>query len=168
LIPDASQPVPLRIPAAEVAVPPPPKVTPKQQPPVATEQAAKKEQPKVIATSAPSPQLPAPAPQTAPVQQAAELSLVTPPEPRRKVMPNLRSIAPQLLFDTTNVDVQVSIDAAGHVVEAHAINTGKKINQAVVGEAVKAAMQWTFQPATHGGKPIPATHVITFHFPRTP
>jgi hypothetical protein len=79
-------------------------------------------------------------------------------------MPNLRSIAPQLLYDTATIDVQVSIDAAGRVVEAHAINAGKKINQAVVGEAVKAAMQWIFEPATHRGKPIPATHVITFRF----
>jgi hypothetical protein len=166
LIPDAPQSVPLRIPAAEVIVPLP-QVAPKEQPHVAKEQAAQKEEPKVIATSAPPPQEQAPAPQPSPVQPAAERALVTPPQPVRKVMPNLRSIAPQLLFDTTTIDVQVSIDATGRVVEAHPINTGRKINQLVVGEAVKAAMQWTFEPATHRGKPIPATHVITFRFPRS-
>ena len=109
-------------------------------------------------------QAPVPAPQAVSVQQATEQALVTPPQPLRTVTPNLRSIGPWL-YETTSIDVQVSIDAAGGVVEAHPINTGKKINQAVVREAVKAAMQWTFQPATYRGKAIPATHVITFRFP---
>jgi hypothetical protein len=165
LIADAPQSVPLRIPSAEVVVPPP-QGTPKEQPPVAKERVAQKEEPKVIATSASSPPVPAPAQHLAPVQQAAYPALVTPPQPLRKVIPNWRSIAPQLLLETTTVDIQVSIDAAGRVLKARPVNTGKKLNQAVVGEAVKAAMQWTFEPATHRGKPVPATQVITFRFAR--
>jgi len=170
LIIDAPSSAPLRIPTADTPPPPQspaaseatakepelkPQVTPKEQMPAT----AQKEAPKVVATSAP-------APQPVPAQPASQLGVVTPPMPVRKVMPNLRNIAPQLLFDTTAVDVQVSIDATGRVLEAHPVNSGKKVNQAIIGEAVKAAMQWTFEPATHGGKPVPATHVITFRFPR--
>jgi hypothetical protein len=146
----------------------PPQPAPKQeeatQPLMQSEQAISQESPKVVATAAPAPQEPITAP--APTQPATDETLVTPPQPLRRVVPNMRNIAPQLLFEATTVDVQVLIDAAGRVLEARPVNSGKKINQALVGEAVKAAMQWTFEPARQDGKPIQATHVITFRFGR--
>jgi hypothetical protein len=167
LLPDSSRPSATPVERVEVVEPPPVLATqlplgkqlpglqtdvpepPKQQPTAPVEQ-----QPKVAAAVVQT----VSAPITPPV--------VKEPQPVRKVLPNLRNVSQQLLYDTAELEVQVWIDTAGRVTDAHPVSNGKKVNQALIGEAIKAAMQWTFIPATNSGRPVPATHVITFRFVR--
>lgn len=79
-------------------------------------------------------------------------------------MPNTRNLGPTPLYGTAEIEVQVSIDTKGRVTEAHALTSGKKINQVLLGEALEAAKKWTFDPATDRGQAVPSTHLITFRF----
>ncbi len=149
--------------ASQAAAKPPeskPQAAPVQQPSLARERAA----PQEVQTAAAAPPQTAASPAIANAP-APGTPLVTPPQPLRKVMPSIRNLGPQL-FQPTEVNVLVSIDASGRVIEAHPVDNGKRINQALIGEAIKAAREWTFEPATDRGKPVPATHLITFRFAR--
>jgi TonB family protein len=59
--------------------------------------------------------------------------------------------------------VQVRIDDAGRVAEAHVLN-GSNENQLLTNAALAAAKEWIFEPAKMNGKNVPSGHAIEFHF----
>ena len=79
-----------------------------------------------------------------------------------QVMPNTRSLTPGSITEATRVDVEVRIDASGHVKAAHVMNANVK--QQLGNAAMAAAKQWTFQPATLRGQPVESDHTIRFQF----
>jgi TonB family protein len=91
--------------------------------------------------------------------------MYVPPRPLKKVMPN-GTYPEQLpvIYETTQVAVQVNIDATGRVTDAHAVENGGKANLRLASGAVSAAKQWRFEPATIHGKPIASEHMLVFVF----
>jgi TonB family protein len=60
--------------------------------------------------------------------------------------------------------VEVRIDEAGRVTEAHVLNGGSDENNLFTSAALAAAREWIFQPATMNGKNVSSVHAIEFHF----
>ena len=87
-----------------------------------------------------------------------------PPRPIKKVMPDMRLLGSFLVYETDQVEVQVTIDLHGRVTDARAVRDRTKPNSLAVSAAVTAAKQWVFQPAMSHGKTVPANHTIFFKF----
>ena len=86
------------------------------------------------------------------------------PRPLRQVLPNIALLAPTVLSTAGRIEVIVKVDERGHVTEAHLANGARKINASLAGASILAARQWTFAPATLGGKAVPSQHSIVFQF----
>jgi hypothetical protein len=71
---------------------------------------------------------------------------------------------PRVVYETTQIEVEVSIDVTGRVRDAHRVQNGKNANVRLVSSAVSAAKQWTFEPAMMHGKAVAADHVLVFVF----
>ena len=99
------------------------------------------------------------------ISQANSGSAYVPPRPIKRVIPDGISIGPvPVVYETTQIEVEVNIDATGRVTEAHPVQKGNKANMRLTGSAVSAATQWKFEPATLHGKPIAALHTLVFVF----
>ena len=61
------------------------------------------------------------------------------------------------------VDVRVSIDRRGKVINAESV-TPKPVHKLFVNEAVQAARLWRFQPARLGNEPVESDVVLRFVF----
>ncbi|HMJ22914.1 MAG TPA: TonB family protein [Terriglobales bacterium] len=79
-------------------------------------------------------------------------------------MPDMRLLGSFLVYETDQVEVQVTIDLHGRVTDARAVRDRTKPNSLAVSAAVTAAKQWVFQPAMSHGKTVPANHTIFFKF----
>jgi TonB family protein len=79
-------------------------------------------------------------------------------------MPNTRALPQELIGEVTRVEVEVRIDDTGRVTAAHAINQGPGSKAQLTSEALTAAKQWTFQPATLHGEKVESQHTIVFEF----
>jgi len=112
--------------------------------------------------------LPRPAPpvQTAPapiVTQRQEIS-TTPPVPVHQVMPTRKAGPYWNIYTPVKVGVLVSIDEKGRVRKVRADDSVKSSNPFLLSVSVAAAREWTFKPATQGGKPITGEYRIEFLF----
>lgn len=87
-----------------------------------------------------------------------------PARPLRQVMPDLKMAGPGLAAQAGKVEIQVSIDEAGHVKDVRPVPNAGKTTGLILNAAIAAARQWTFQPATLHGKPVAAEHRIVFDF----
>ncbi len=87
-----------------------------------------------------------------------------PPRPLRQVMPEIKMAGAGLAAQAGKVEIQVTIDAAGHVKDARPGSHAGKISGLVLNAAIAAARQWIFQPATLHGKAVVAEHQIVFDF----
>jgi hypothetical protein len=90
--------------------------------------------------------------------------VVTPPKPIRQVVPNLRALGIPSVYASVDVPIAVRVDVRGRVVSAQPEKYDPNISRSLVAAAVAAAKQWTFQPASSGGNPVPSSHTIVFHF----
>ena len=95
-------------------------------------------------------------------QSAFPTAGYVPPRPRIQVTPNGRAIPPGTLTARTRVEVQVDVDQAGKVSEAHLVSTG--VNEKISAAALSAAKQWTFDPASNNGQHVVSEHTIVFEF----
>jgi outer membrane biosynthesis protein TonB len=77
-------------------------------------------------------------------------------------MPNMSLFDPSLLSGITQMDIEVDIDAAGHVTAARPLNTAENVNWLVTAAVVSAAKEWVFEPARIGNQKVPARHTIVF------
>jgi hypothetical protein len=83
-------------------------------------------------------------------------------EPPKAIEEMMPETAPEGQF--AQVEVEVSINPAGHVTAAHAVENGKTIGGALAASAIASAKKWVFEPAILEGKPVPAKYTIVFAF----
>jgi TonB family protein len=86
-----------------------------------------------------------------------------PPVAIHRVVPVVPILLRGQLWNTTVVDVRMSVDASGSVVKAEAVPK-PGLHPALRDEAVKAARWWKFQPASFNGHPVPAEIDVRFNF----
>src|ERR1039458_6458684 len=86
-----------------------------------------------------------------------------PPVAIHRVVPVRQILLRGQLWNTTVVDVRMSVDASGSVVKAEAVPK-PGLHPALRDEAVKAARWWKLQPASFNGHPVPAEIVVRFNF----
>jgi hypothetical protein len=85
-------------------------------------------------------------------------------KPIRRALPNLRALGLPPVLVSTEIEVEVRLDAGGRVLEATPRTFPKSTSHSLVLAAVQAAKDWVFEPARSGGRPVPSAHVIVFQF----
>jgi hypothetical protein len=143
--PQASAPAPVAATAPPVSQPP--VELPRPSPPVQT-----------TATTA------APAPNPKPVVPQRQEIVTVPPVPVHQVMPSKKSGLPWNVYAPVTVGVLVTVDAKGKVSKVRADSNIKGGNPFLLAMSLSAARDWTFKPATQGGKPVPGEYRIEFLF----
>ena len=109
-----------------------------------------------------------PAQRTPQGQPSLSTSEAHPPVATHRVVPNLPTMLKKgAIWKLTVVDVNVSVDASGSVVKAE-VAAKSGLHPLLCDAAVKAALQWKFQPAQYDGHPLPANIVLRFSFAPTP
>lgn len=88
----------------------------------------------------------------------------TPPLPLRRSVPVNRGPGSRAIFAPVTVGVVVVVDSKGRVTEARADGGSRGVPVFLLGLSLNAAREWTFTPATLGGKPVTAEHRIEFVF----
>jgi hypothetical protein len=106
---------------------------------------------------------PVPTPQTGAKREQIAYTL---PVPITRVVPQSPKEAKTLLHDTVVIQVQVDIDAAGHVVKATPLDLNAIDRRVLAVPAVAAAKEWKFEPAKRNGVPMPSQTVLQFRFNR--
>jgi TonB family protein len=136
--------------------------------PPETQRTARSEGRPDASISTPPRSAPASSPQSSSTQTAAAppdgSAPFIAPKPLLQVMPNTRALPQGLIGEVTRVEVEVHIDDAGRVTEAHALNQGAGSKAQLTSAALTAAKQWTFQPATLHGEKVESQHTIVFEF----
>lgn len=87
-----------------------------------------------------------------------------PARPLKQVLPVASIDASSRVYQVTSVTVQTEINEKGRVTAAHVVRGAPGANTALTAQAVLAAKQWTFRPATLHGKNVPSDHIIVFRF----
>jgi hypothetical protein len=106
---------------------------------------------------------------SAPVRKPTSLSPAyiplppSPPHPLRQVLPPAVP-AGVILYKDVRVQIQVSVDDRGRIISARPLASPEKVNQSLLGVALKAATQWQFQPATLHGRSVGGEYTIVFQF----
>jgi TonB family protein len=116
--------------------------------------------------NSPPAQPPKPSAQGARVKDFVKASASTyvPARPLKQVRPNTSTLDASRIHTSTAIEVEVRIDEAGRVTEAHVLNGGSDENNLFTSAALAAAREWIFQPATMNGKNVSSVHAIEFHF----
>ena len=91
-------------------------------------------------------------------------SAYVPPEPLIRAMPKIEADSAPAISSPTEIRILARIDETGRVASARVLDEKNKSDSALVAVARAAAKDWTFRPATRGGKPIASEHVIVFDF----
>jgi hypothetical protein len=126
---------------------------------------------------APPPVASPPPPAQAVAAKPVELAQTTPPaqrevphfiapRPIRRADPVVHQSIRRVLATDTEVSIRVRLDAEGRVTAAEPVGAQNSVLQVLTPPCLSAAKLWRFQPATLGGKPIPADHIVIFRFPR--
>ena len=98
------------------------------------------------------------------VRLAAPGPAYVPARPLKQVLPNPQFSAPIRILEVTSVTLQVEINEKGRVAGVHVIRGTSGANAILAAQAVAAAKQWKFEPATLHGKNVPSEHTIVFRF----
>ena len=130
--------------------------------------------PAEIAPTRAEPAMPSPAPpdsavpnaETAPPQPPAKTTFFG-PQITYRVNPVVPLEVRSLISGETQIDVTVTIDAAGKVTGAQVTSTKGAAARLVAAEAIKAARLCRFQPARENGRAVQSKMVLTFRFRRT-
>jgi TonB family protein len=99
-----------------------------------------------------------------PVANRVPTPIVIPPRPLKQVTPNAKQIGSMMVYQPRDVEVQVRIDRSGRVLQVTLAKSATPVNQFLTSQALAAAKQWVFQPATVDGRPVPSTTTIVFSF----
>lgn len=87
-----------------------------------------------------------------------------PPLPVKQALPEAKLPGRWDTYGIKQVEVDVKIDATGHVSAARISKTRANIPQLLAASVLNAAKQWTFQPAQMHGKAVASEHTIVFEF----
>jgi TonB family protein len=79
-----------------------------------------------------------------------------------QVMPEILPQAQQSIQGKVNVQIRVTVDAAGNVSGATFESEGT--SKYFASAALKAAQHWKFRPAQSGGQAVPSAWILNFHF----
>lgn len=103
---------------------------------------------------------------TSPATRPVSLEHFQPPFPTRKVQPVLERSAAVLIRRDEQMEIilRVQIDETGRVLAADVVPNTGKIQSPFEKAAVAAAMQWRFEPARLGDKPMRSEHTVHFIF----
>jgi outer membrane biosynthesis protein TonB len=112
--------------------------------------------------AAPSASVPVP---SAPQESSRPITFVA-PRPISQVQPIIPMELRPLLSKGVEIQLRVSINAAGKVTAAEPVLRYSGLTEHLSRAAVYAAMQWRFSPAMQDGKPIPSDTVLRFRFGR--
>ena len=152
-----SQPAPAPAPAAQSA-------SPQTEPaPVATENkpsAIKQRDEHPISKPSVSPPEPPPAPASPPSGAASDHGGVL-----QQVEPVVSKSARNTISGTIKIRVKVDVDAAGNVENATLVTEGP--SKYFARQAMEAAQQWKFAPATASGQGAPTAWILKFGFKRS-
>lgn len=107
-----------------------------------------------------------------PVAADPVLRKTTPPTPMPSYVPArpVKQVMPTEFFrenpvdKPVEIDVEVSIDKTGLVVDARPVYDWSSTDRSLVQSAVSAAREWKFQPATNDGSAVSARYTIQFRF----
>jgi hypothetical protein len=91
-----------------------------------------------------------------------------PARPIRQSRPALPPNVRRLITSPVDVNVKVSIDAAGRVTLAESLPGKLPVDESVTSAARKAAAAWRFAPAQRGGRPVPSELILRFQFRPAP
>lgn len=83
------------------------------------------------------------------------------PRPIRKVSPETQGLG--LMYDSSEVAVEVNVDSRGHVSRARTAES-KQATSAMIASAMTAARRWIFEPARLHGKSVETEYTIVFEF----
>jgi outer membrane biosynthesis protein TonB len=86
-----------------------------------------------------------------------------PPNPIKKIIPDKKGLSWNLNFPM-EINVQVTVDKEGRVVEARDLAGSTPRFAVLVTECLRAARQWRFQPGTLDGTPVQSEYTIVFLF----
>lgn len=98
-------------------------------------------------------------------QAASPQALYEPPKALRKVLPQ-HPTGIRLSSSAVEVSIEAHVETSGNVTRLTPTPDAAKVPADFVRAAMAAARQWRFSPATLGGKPVAAEHLITFRFIR--
>jgi DNA-directed RNA polymerase subunit F len=101
--------------------------------------------------------------QTLPSQPSAEPAKYKPAVAILKVQPKLPAELQSLLVQKTTVEVNVTIDKTGRVIQAEAIPP-KPLNHSLLNSVVNASMLWKFKPALRNNQPVTSESILEFVF----
>lgn len=96
-------------------------------------------------------------------QLSGAASSYVPPRALKQVQPNLRFLWP-LVYKPSEIEVDLKIDASGHVTAVDVPKNATKPNQMLVTAAIAAAKAWVFEPARLHGIRVAASDTIVFRF----
>jgi hypothetical protein len=99
---------------------------------------------------------PADSPETEPLYLAAK--------PTRQVQPALPAAVRKLIAAPVDVNVKVTISAAGRVERAEPLPNPEPVSSTLVAAAHNAALRWRFAPAIRGTKAVPSELILRFQF----
>ncbi|MGA8029051.1 MAG: energy transducer TonB [Bryobacteraceae bacterium] len=85
-------------------------------------------------------------------------------KPLKRFVPNIKLLSPADLKGVRQVEVDVTIDEAGHVTGARLGDAANNVTTALGDSVTRAAKRWIFAPAMIQGKPVPSEHKILFQF----
>jgi TonB family protein len=91
-------------------------------------------------------------------------STYVPARPLKQVRPDTSMLDVSRLQTSTAIEVEVRIDDAGRVTEAHVLHGASDESDPLTSAALTAAREWIFQPAAMNGKNVSSVHAIEFHF----
>ena len=167
----SSAPPPPRHVATEAVIPPTPrllsnpsKVT-NEAPKPPTLNASREKIPQSVAPRVPPTIAPSPSINKGTIQNPSSSFL--PPRPIRQVSPDLRALGPAFAVSLdSRVNLVVKVNSEGRVTEAHVINKGH-VPPALAYACLAAAKQWSFSPATLGGKNTSGFYTLEFNIHAT-
>lgn len=100
---------------------------------------------------------------TLPSPPSAEPAKYKPAVAILKVQPKFPAELQSLLVQKTTVEVNVTIDKTGRVIQAEAIPQ-RPLNRSLLNSVVNASMLWKFKPALRNNQPVTSESILEFVF----
>jgi hypothetical protein len=111
----------------------------------------------------PAPGTPAPPARTSPPPPGTDPATYKPAVAILEVQPKFPAELQSLLVQKTTVEVNVTIDKTGSVIQAEAIPQ-KLLNHSLLNSVVNASMLWKFRPALRNNQPVTSESILEFVF----
>ncbi len=105
-----------------------------------------------------------PQPKMGPADNPGAAPLYLAAKPMREAQPVLPAAVRSLIAAPVEVNVKVTISAAGRVTGAEALPNPEPVSSTLVAAARSAALRWRFAPAIRGAQAVPSELILKFQF----